>query len=294
MKEVLLVDASNLARRNFHGQSLCTSTGVKTGLIYGVINSLISVQGDVQADEVVVVWDMPGSSDWRKAIYPLYKAGRTTPESDYLVQREFLEELLTAMGVAQAGTSLGEADDVIGFLAKEEYADCKVSILSGDHDFYSQIEDRIHVISPISGLVSPGKDGRVPIKNGAKIINLLPNQVVDYKCLVGDASDNIPGAPNFGIGAAITYFSYNNSIQPLIDGTANLKGITSRAAEGLLAVRPMLKTFKKLVTINPEIGKVPTPVRPPVHKAKVEALFNHFEFNQFKVRGDMIYKIAGK
>jgi DNA polymerase-1 len=295
MKKVLLVDGSNLARRNYHGQNLSTSSGQKTGAIYGVINSLISVQGDVRANEVVIAWDAPGSSNWRKEIYPMYKANRSVPEADYIEQREYLQQLLTAMGVVQVESSDAEADDIIGYLAKVKYKDCRVYVLSGDHDFYSLIEDGIHVISPISGLVAPNPEGKIYIKNGAKVIELYPHQVADYKCLVGDASDNISGAPGFGIGAAITFFEQNDGIDSILDGTVNLKGMRPKAVEGLMMTIPILPKFKELVTIDIERGKVPDEelVKPERQAKKVEALFTHFEFNQFKVRGDRIFDIAG-
>lgn len=295
MKKVLLVDGSNLARRNYHGQNLSTSSGQKTGAIYGTINSLISVQGDIRAQEVIVAWDGAGSADFRKEMFPLYKAGRSTPEADYVQQREYLQELLTALGVVQIEKGTAEADDIIGALAKKTYADCHVFILSGDHDFYSLIEDGIHVISPISGRVAPNPEGKIYIKNGTKTIELFPRQVADYKALVGDSSDNIPGAPGFGIGAAITFFENNDGIECILDGSVNVKGLQSRAVQGLMMTIPMLRTFKKLVTIDIERGMVKPEelVRPERHLRKVEALFTHFEFNQFKVRGERIFDIAG-
>ncbi len=293
MKKVLLVDGSNLARRNYHGQNLSTSGGIKTGCIYGFINSLISVQGDIRAQEVVVAWDAPGSSQWRKEIYPLYKANRSVPEADYVEQRDHLQTLLTALGMRQVEKNTAEADDIIGSMAKYNYSGCKVYILSGDHDFYSLIGNNVHVISPVSGLVAPNPEGKIYIKNGQKVIELYPHQVADYKCLVGDSSDNISGAPGFGIGAAITFFENNVGIDCILDGSVNLKGLRSKAVEGLMMTIPMLQKFKQLVTIDVERGRIDTLTAPEPHPKKVEALFSYFEFNQFKVRGERIFDITG-
>jgi len=293
MKKVLLIDGSNLARRNFHGQNLATSGGIKTGAIYGTINSMISIQGDLRAQEVVVAWDAPGGSQWRKDIFPPYKANRDAPNPEYIEQRDLLQELLTALGVIQVEKDTAEADDIIGSLAKRNYVDCQVYILSGDHDFYSLIEDGIHVISPISGLVAPNPEGKIYIKNGTKIIELYPHQVADYKCLVGDTSDNISGAPGFGIGAAITFFENNDGIDCILDGTVNLSGLRAKPIQGMLNTIPFLKKFKELVTINLDRGAMETPVRPIAEPKKVEALFKYFEFNQFLVRGERIFDIAG-
>lgn len=293
MKDVLLVDGSNLARRNFHGQSLCTSGGIQTGLIYGTINSLLSTQGSLRAADVVVAWDSPTASDWRKELYPAYKAGRAKTDPDYYTQLKYLKELLEAMGVAQVEKDRAEADDLIGALAHNNFADRRVYILSGDHDFYSQIDERVTVIDPFKGEIIPDESGRIPIKNGQKVIHLRPSQVVDYKCLVGDSSDNIPGAPGFGIGAAITFFENNDSIDGLLDGSAVLKGLRSTALNGILMVRPVLEKFRTVVTINLENGRIDTPVRPEKVQAKVDALFSLFEFNQFKVRGEQVFIVGG-
>jgi DNA polymerase-1 len=292
MSQLLLIDGSNLARRNFHGQTLTTFTGIRTGCIYGTVASLIMITGKYPEAKVYVVWDSPGGSAYRKAIYPAYKGCRGPVDPDYVEDRNNLEELLTAMGVAQINRVGTEADDIIGYLAHDH--DDEVIIVSNDKDFYQLINLRINVWSPLTTEFVPVINGKVPIKESGKTIMLYPHQVPDYKALVGDKSDNIPGAIGFGIGAAITFFESNTSIEPLFEGKANLTQLRGASMSALLQALPFIKMFKEVATINDEEGKVVVYPRPPVRKDIVQALFELYEFKQFIAMGERVYTIGGK
>lgn len=292
MSRLLLIDGSNLARRNFHGQSLATFSGIRTGCIYGSIASLLMITGLYPAEKVVVVWDAPGGSTFRKELYPAYKGGRAVPDPDYIEDSGNLKQLLQAMGVCQIEQEGAEADDIIGYLA-HEFND-EVIIVSNDKDFYQLISQRIRVWSPHNQEFVPVVNGKVPIKEGAKTIWLYPSQVPDYKAMAGDKSDNIPGAVGFGIGAAITFFESNANIDCLLEGKGNITQLRSSSALALMRAIPVLAMFKKVATINDEAGRVEIPVRPPVHKDLVQGLFEHYEFKQFMAMGERVYSIGGK
>jgi len=290
-KNILVVDGSNLARRNYHGQNLSTTTGVRTGMIYGFINSLLSIQRDFKADLVYVVWDTKTSSDYRKSIYPLYKANRGPVELDYLEDKELLEELLKAMGVVQLIDESVECDDIIGYICTGPHS---YYVVSNDVDFYQLISDKVAIVHPEKGLVIPDPEGQVPIKDGAKTIYLYPDQVIDYKALKGDSADNIPGAPGFGIGAAITFFSRNRHADGIMDGTADLSGLTSRALQAVMMVRPVYQKFKDIVRIHSDRVHMDIPkARPPRDETKVQAIFELLEFKTFQNMGQDVYIIGG-
>lgn len=290
-KNILVVDGSNLARRNYHGQNLTTTTGVRTGMIYGFINSILSIQRDFKAELVYVVWDTKTGSDYRKSLYPLYKANRGPVESDYLEDKSLLEQLLKAMGVIQITKEGAECDDIIGFICTGQD---RYHIVSNDADFYQLISDTVSIVHPEKGRIELNSAGQVSIKDGTKTIWLKPSQVIDYKALKGDSADNIPGAPGFGIVAAITFFSHNETTSGIHEGTACLDGLSSKALQGILAVRPMLKTFQEIVRIHPERGEIELPTeRPEINEGLVAALFDHLEFNVYKNMGKDVYIIGG-
>ena len=293
MSRLLLIDGSNLARRNFHGQNLTTFTGIRTGCIYGTIASLLMITGKYPTDKVIVVWDAPGGSSFRKAIYPAYKGGRGPADPDYIEDSGNLKQLLEAMGVIQIEQDGAEADDVIGFLAHDH--DDEVIIVSNDKDFFQLINNRINIWSPHTTDFIPIVNGKIPIKEAGKTIYLYPHQVPDYKALVGDKSDNIPGAQGFGIGAAITFFETNDSIDPLFEGKANLTQLRSASMSAILQALPFLKLFKNVATINDEEGRVTVPTRPKYRTDLVDGLLDHYEFKQFMAMGHTrLSKIGGK
>jgi DNA polymerase-1 len=291
--KVLLVDANNLAYRNFYAQNLKTKTGQNTGMVYGFINSMLSAVRDLNPDLIQYVWDPPGGSAYRLALYGLYKGNRDSQGPDFYEEMTLLKQLLTALGCTQITKPSVETDDVIGYLAMTHYVDHQVVIYSNDKDMLQLVSDRVAVYQPDKGVLNTDSEGRIPIKEQNKTIWLKPHQVADYKALVGDPSDNYPGIPGFGIGAAISYFTLNDSVQGLLDNTARLSNLRSNVLSAIINHRGMVPLWRQLATINLEEGQVPVPARPVKNQDIVLALFEQLEFNQFKALGDIIYRIGG-
>lgn len=290
--DVLIIDGDNLARRNYHAQHLTTIDGYETGLIYGVISSLLALQLQHKVPLVVVVWDPPGGSKFRKALFPLYKSSRQSDPS-YLEQKEVCQDLLDAMGVTQVTKPGTEADDIMGFLSKCVFKGKKVGVVSNDEDILQLIDEYIQVISPTKGPIVPNKDGRISIEKQSKIIWLKPEQVVSFKAMVGDSSDEYPGIPQFGMAAAIAYFALNDSVDQLIAMEARVDNQSSRVLNNIKISLPLLPKFKTLAEINLEDGMVELPERPAVNRPKVKALFEEFEFKQFAAMGERVFCIGG-
>lgn len=291
---ILQVDANNLAYRNFYAQNLKTSTGQNTGMIYGFINSMLTAVNEIKPDVVNYIWDPPGGSLYRKQLYGLYKANRDVRTEDFLDEMDLLKQLLSAMGCTQITKPGVETDDVIGYLATEHYKDHNVVIYSNDKDMLQLVSGRVTVYMPDKGFLPVNSDGKIPIKEQNKTIYIRPDQVPDFKALVGDSSDNYPGLPGFGIGAAISYFELNDSVHAIINGTAKLSNLRSNVLTSIMENRGMLPLWLKLATINTAEGKVSIPARPLKLKEVTSTLFDQLEFKQFKAFGDAVYAIGGK
>lgn len=291
-KKILLIDGNNLAHRTHHAQKLSTSSGQSTGMIYGSINSILSVQRELRAEQVIVVWDVLGGSAFRKSLYPLYKGNRDEKEAVFIEEMSLLKQTLTAMGVTQVSKAGSECDDVIGYIAKCLYPEYNVYILSNDKDFLQLCDDRITVLHPDKGAYII-TDGKITFKDGTKYISLRPDQIPCYKALSGDSSDNYPGMTQFGIGAAITFFSRNEHCLSIVDGTADLSGLRSVTLQGILDGRCMIKTFLTLAIINMEEGEIPQPLRPQANEALMQGLFDMLEFKQFQLLGKALLMIGG-
>ena len=295
MSLILLVDANNLAYRNFYAQNLKTKSGQNTGMIYGFINSMLTVVKELNPDTIIYVWDPPGGSDYRKSLYKLYKANREAQSPDFYEEKNLLVSLLEAMSTIQVVQLGVESDDILGYLSQVTYANDDTVIYSNDKDVLQTMTPRSTVYLPDKGLLRIGGDGKIPIKEQSKTILIRPDQVPDYKALVGDASDNYPGIPGFGIGAAISYFALNERATAITEGTANLSNQRSNVLSSIIQNRGMVSLWLDLATLNMTEGaKAIVPARSTKNTDMVNTLFDHLEFNQFKALGDIIYKVGGK
>jgi len=292
--KVLLVDANNLAYRNFYAQNLKTSNGQNTGMIYGFLNSMLTAIRDLDPDIIHYVWDPEGGSEYRKKIYNLYKGNRDSKGPEFFEEMDLLKQILDSIGSSQITKPKVEADDVIGYLAVEHYKEHISFIYSNDKDVLQLISSNVLVYQPHKGLIALGVDGKIAIKDQSKTIMLEPKQVVDYKALVGDPSDNYPGIPGFGIGAAIKYFELNKSAEGIVEGTALLSNQRSNVLSAIIEHRGMVPIWLKLAKINFTEGEVSITAKCQPNKVLVNAIFEQLEFKQFLALGDIIYRIGGK
>lgn len=191
--KLLLVDGSALLHRAYHAYpSLTTKTGTIVGAVYGVASMLITALETEKPTHIVVAWDLPVPT-FRHEKYIAYKAQRPKADAEMVDQITMVKDVITTMGIAQLEKEGYEADDIIGTLSRQEDAD--VVILTGDQDTMQLVNDRVHVMTPAKGrdeakLYGPDE---VIAKYGVR-----PDQIVDYKALMGDASDNIPGVSGIG------------------------------------------------------------------------------------------------
>lgn len=199
--KLLLVDGSALLHRAYHAYPpLTTRTGEVVGAVYGVASILITALETVVPTHVVVAWDLPRPT-FRHEKYVGYKAQRPKADTEMVEQIPRVKEVIAAMGVVQIEQEGYEADDIIGTLAtKFEIRNSKsetgnVVILTGDQDTMQLVNESVRVLTPAKGSNPPVLYGvdEVWNKYGVK-----PDQMVDYKALVGDTSDNIPGVAGIG------------------------------------------------------------------------------------------------
>lgn len=197
--KLLLVDGSAVLHRAYHAYPpLTTRDGTIVGAVYGAASIIISALNEVVPTHVAVAWDLP-TPTFRHIKYVGYKAQRPKADAEMVEQIPLVKKLLAKMGLAQSEIEGYEADDIIGTLSMQTTGE--VIILTGDQDAMQLINNRVKVMTPPKGK-EPGKiygEQEVIAKYGVK-----PNQIVDYKALVGDSSDNIPGVAGIGPKGAST------------------------------------------------------------------------------------------
>lgn len=193
MNKLLLVDGSALLHRAYHAYPPLTSkTGEVVGAVYGVTSILISALDSEKPSHVMVAWDLPKPT-FRHVKYVGYKAQRPKADAEMVEQIPLVKEMIDAMGIVQVEKEGFEADDIIGTLSKNR--DGNVVILTGDQDTMQLISEHVRVLTPAKGANPPVLYGPDEVFNK---YGVHPEQIVDYKALIGDSSDNIPGVAGIG------------------------------------------------------------------------------------------------
>lgn len=195
MSKLLLVDGSALLHRAYHAYPpLKSKTGEIVGAVYGVTSILISALLQEKPSHVMVAWDLPKPT-FRHIKYVGYKAQRPKADAEMVEQIPMVKEVIETMGIVQLAEEGYEADDIIGTLSKLESTENDVVILTGDQDTMQLVTDHVRILTPAKGANPPVLYGPDEVFNK---YGVHPAQIVDYKALLGDPSDNIPGVAGIG------------------------------------------------------------------------------------------------
>ena len=193
MTKLLLIDGNSIINRAYFAlPPLNDKEGRNVNAVYGFVNILFKVVQDFAPDKLVVAFDKRGHN-FRKDIYPEYKANRKGMPDDLANQMPVLHQLLQVMQVTVAEKEGVEADDIIGTITQN--FDGESFIVSGDRDMFQLVSDKITVLFTKRGVTDVEKVTPEVLKTS---YNLTPSQVVEYKALRGDTSDNIPGVKGIG------------------------------------------------------------------------------------------------
>lgn len=233
----LLVDGHSLAFRSYFafGKSrqggLRTSTGIPTSVCFGFLKSLLEVMASQKPDYLAIAFDL-GVPTFRHEADENYKADRAETPQDFIEDVQNLQVLLEAFDLKIITAPGYEADDVLGTLAKiGSQGGYRVKILSGDQDLF-QLIDLQKQISVLH--LEPGK-GSSPTEFLAvqvyEKLQIYPNQVIDYKALCGDKSDNIPGVKGIGKTTAVKLLGEYGSLDNIYAHLEEIKGATRTKLE---------------------------------------------------------------
>ena len=216
---LLLVDGHAYAYRAFYAiRSLNGPDGAPTNALFGFIKMLLKLELILKPTHRIVIWD-GGLAAERLAAWPDYKAQRPPTPDALVAQLPQLATWLTAIGWASHEQDGAEADDWIGtYTRRAESIGWQVVIASSDKDFQQLVTDRVGLFNPGDKSEKVWAAADVEAKTG-----VLPNQIVDWLALVGDAVDNIPGIPGVGPKTATDLLKRFGSIDALLAGVATIK-----------------------------------------------------------------------
>lgn len=222
-KRLVIIDGMSVFYRGYFAMpGLSLPDGTPTGGVFGFASIAIEVIKQLEPDYVAVAWDIRGTSTTKRSeIYPEYKAGRTKPPDDFYAQMPILHALLESFGWPLYELKDYEADDIMGtFAAAATEKGTETCIVTGDYDMLQLISDTVSVYITKKGseLLHFDTDAFVE-KYGVNV-----DQFIDYKALVGDSSDNIPGVRKIGPKAAQKLLGDYQTLDGIYQHLDDLKG----------------------------------------------------------------------
>lgn len=245
-KRLILIDAySLLFRAFFGGRPLTTRDNRPTGALYGFANMIFTVLSTEKPSAMVVCWDAHAPT-LRSQEYEAYKAHRPDTPSDLKLQMPVARELVAAFGIESAEMAGYEADDLIGTLARRgTEKGYEVGIFTGDSDQLQLVTDHVHVLMTQRGVTDVKTYDTVAV---VERYGITPSQIADWKALVGDTSDNIPGVPGVGEKTATTLLQKWHSVEELLE---KLDEVTPpKAQKSLRENQDQARASKRLATIE--------------------------------------------
>lgn len=248
-EKLLLIDAFSLFYRAFHAlPGFTTSSGQPTGAVFGVASMLLRFLDEEAPDYVAVASDAPGPT-FRHEAYAAYKAHRPEMPDDLRAQIPVLRELVEAMGLPIYELEGFEADDVLGTLATQaKRAGKKAVILTGDKDTLQLVDESVEVLLTRRGITLIDRYDRDLVKEK---IGVEPEQIVDWKALVGDPSDNIPGVSGIGPKTAVRLLNEFSTVEALLERLDEVKGKNRERLEENKETLQLSKALARIETAAP-------------------------------------------
>ena len=293
-----LIDGHALAYRTYfaltsggtNSARWLTSKGEPTAGIYGFTSVLLRLLEQERPDYLAVVFDT--GKTFRDELFPDYKATREKMPDDLRVQIERIRKLVDTFNIPRAELIGYEADDVLGSLANWAVdKGLAVKIITGDRDLLQLVNDRITVNLPGKSLSDAKDYFREDVKES---MGVWPEQVVDFKAIIGDRSDNIPGVYGVGKKTAVKLLEEYQTLDSIYD---HIDDIGGRFQTKLVEGKEDAYLSQKLATIVSDLG-----VEIDLDQAKpdqfdplmVRDLFRELEFDSLLNRLAVVEDIYGK
>ncbi|MDO8474094.1 MAG: DNA polymerase [bacterium] len=294
-KRLLLIDANSLIHRAFHAlpSSLTTSTGEMVNAVYGFCLAFFKAIKEFKPDYVAAAFDVAGPT-FRDKKFKAYKAKREKAPDELYNQMPLVKKVLAAFHVPVYEKEGFEADDIIGTISlqaprKQVQPPLETIILSGDADVFQLVDTRTKAYALRKGIQDSVLYDEKAVEK--RFGGLRPAQLVDYKALRGDPSDNIPGVTGIGEKTAIAlllqFGSLENIYQELQENTENAKSLKPRLRDMLLQYKDQASISRELALIErhaPIEFKLSDLAWKDFNEKDAEQLFRSFGFRSLILR----------
>ena len=284
MNKLVLFDGNAIMHRAYHAlPPLTARNGEPINAVYGLISMLLKVIQDVAPTHIIFAFDRPEPT-FRKKILESYQAQRPEMEEALSTQFEKAQNVIRALGIPIYDKAGFEADDVIGSIAeKVKKAKIKTLIITGDRDMLQLVDEKgeTFLYMPLKGLTDAKEFG---VKETVERMGVGAGQIVDFKALVGDPSDNYKGVPGIGPKTAVTLLAKYKTLDNIYK---YLDELPEKLKEKLTTFKDSAyqsQTLAKIVTdvdINFDLGKAKSWQ---LDSDKVTQLFEQYGFRTLSRR----------
>lgn len=290
MKRLVLIDGHAVLHRAFHALPPLTSpSGEQVNAVYGFVSMLLKVVDDLKPDFICIAFDLPVPT-FRHATYVAYQATRPHMDDGLKSQIGLVKEVVDAAGISIYASSGFEADDVIGTLAGKALQNKgqtinnmgkigEVVIVTGDRDILQLVDNKVKVYMLMRGMT----DARVFDKEAVEeYLGILPEQIVDYKALVGDSSDNYPGVPGVGPKTAVELIKEFGNLERIYKAVNRKKVKSEKISERVIE---KLKLGYDSAILSQKLAKIST-------NAPIELDLDKAAFKDLKTNGKFHNKLG--
>lgn len=242
--KLVLLDSHALIHRAYHAipPNLTSPNGEPTNATYGFTSTLLKVLSDLKPDCIAAAFDVGHS--FRREQFAEYKGTRPKLPDDLAVQLSRSRDVVAAFSIPAFGVERYEADDLLGTLANQAQASgVEAIIVTGDTDTFQLVNENTSIYYYV------GRTGEMLLYDQAKVkerYGLEPRQMIDYKALKGDVSDNIPGVPGVGEKTATKLLQTYGSVDDIYE---HIDSVEPKLREKLVAAKEQVLRGKQLVTI---------------------------------------------
>lgn len=245
--DVVVLDGTNLVHRCYHAMrnsDIRDSSGAPVWALVGLVNYITKTMARLGPSKLIVAFDTIGGCPTRKALAPEYKAGRSTPDEDLVVQLDVAPKLLESCGFSVSCVDGWEADDICATVTVKAAARGFTSaVLSSDKDAHQLISDSCFVLKP-EGKVLDGE--ALGLKYGFDDGSRWP----EYAALIGEDADNLKGVEGIGPKRAVQLINHFESIEHAFDDLAGVEDLAGRTVAKALARTGARETFCRNVQVG--------------------------------------------
>ena len=217
----LIVDGNSLMHRAFHALPPMDADGVPTNAVHGFLMMLFKVLQTYEPAYCAAAFDEHAPT-FRHQQYAEYKAGRLKTPDELVSQFGLIRELLPAMHIPVMALAGYEADDILGTVSRlNRERGIDTLLLTGDRDALQLVSEETRLLFTRKGISETVLFTPEEVKN---VYGITPDQVIDWKGLMGDSSDNIPGIPGIGEKTAVKLLEQYGTLEETLAHADEVKG----------------------------------------------------------------------